>query len=402
MGAMCTGNKDLFIMDTRITTETSRKKVAIVHDFLLSFGGAERVLQSLIELYPEAPVYTLLAHPDVTDRYFSKCEIRESFLSKLPSFLKKRHRWLLPLYPAAVEAFDLRDFDVVLSSSGAWSKGVVTRLHTTHIAYVHSPMRYAWDENESYLFGLEFFAPFRFIGRMMLSYLRVWDKQAAERPDVLIANSDYTRRRIAKYYRLPSAVVYPPVGMEIGTGELSRANEKESVARIPLKNYFLIVSRLTEAKRIQVAIEAFNKSELPLLIVGTGSALKSLQKKAEKNIHFLGFQDDEQMPRLYREARALVHVAEEDFGLSIAESLTVGTPVIAFDHGGSLELIRPGVNGELFFAQTPEILSDGIRRFMEHEKAYDRDAMRRDMMRFSKTVFQEKMRNSVNGALNNQ
>ncbi|MFZ1720260.1 MAG: glycosyltransferase, partial [Candidatus Moraniibacteriota bacterium] len=173
------------------------KKIAIVHDFLLAFGGAERVLQSLVNMYPEAPVYTLLSDKKVVARHFPKSEIRESFLAKFPGLLRRRHRWLLPFYPVAVEAFDLRDFDLVLSSSGAWSKGIVTRLHTKHIAYIHSPMRYAWDENESYLRTIGFFPPFRFLSRIMLSYLRVWDKQAAQRPDILVANSDYTRERIA-------------------------------------------------------------------------------------------------------------------------------------------------------------------------------------------------------------
>jgi glycosyltransferase involved in cell wall biosynthesis len=221
---------------------SNEKKVAIVHDFLLAFGGAERVLQSLAEMYPGAPVYTLLADPNIVSRHFQDREVRESFLAKFPGFLRRRHRWLLPLYPAAVEAFDLRDFDLVISSSGAWSKGIVTRLHTKHVAYIHSPMRYAWDENESYLRTLGFLRPFRFFGRIFLSYLRLWDKQAAERPDALIANSEYTKERIAKYYRLPATVIYPPVPPLPDGLKFER------------KGYFLMVSRLTEAKKISVAI----------------------------------------------------------------------------------------------------------------------------------------------------
>ena len=368
-------------------------KVAIVHDFLLAFGGAERVLQSLAEMYPEAPIYTLLADPRIVKEYFPKSEIRESFLGSFPKFLKKRHRLLLPLYPASVEAFDLREFDLVISSSGAWSKGVVTRLHTRHIAYVHSPMRYVWDENESYLRALRLFFPFRFLGRTVLSSLRIWDKQAAERPDMLIANSEYTSRRIEKYYRLPSEVVYPPVSIQNPSSILAL-----SADRLPLEKrgggntpYFLMVSRLTEAKKVGIAIEAFNKLELPLVIVGEGPMRKSLQKIAGKNIRFKGFERDENMPKLYGEARALVHVAEEDFGLAMAESLSYGTPVIAFDRGGSRELVRSGVNGELFFAQTPEILSDGVRRFIANESKYDREGMRQMAMHFSKEKFQEKM-----------
>ena len=355
------------------------KKVAIVHDFLLAFGGAERVLQSLSELYPEAPIYTLLADTGIVKKYFPKNEIRESFLSSFPGFLKRKHRLLLSFYPTAIEAFDLREFDLIISSSGAWSKGVVTRLHTRHVAYVHSPMRYAWDGNESYIRTLGFSLLSRCLSRLVLSYLRIWDKQAAERPDVLIANSEYTKKRIGKYYRLPSEVVYPSVALIPNDLKFEK------------KDYFLMVSRLTEAKKIAVAIEAFNKLELPLRIVGTGPMRASLQKIAGKNIGFLGCQEDVDMPKLYGEARALVHVAEEDFGLAMAESLASGVPVIAYEMGGASELVQSGVNGELFFAQTPEILSDGVRRFIANEGKYDRELMKQNMMRFSKGVFQEKI-----------
>lgn len=390
----------------------NEKRVAIVHDFLLAFGGAERVLQCLVEMYPDAPIYTLLADPRMVARHFPKREIRQSFLSKFPNFLKRRHRWLLPFYPPAVEAFDLREFDLVLSSSGAWSKGIVTRLRTKHIAYIHSPMRYAWDENESYLQSVGHGLPFRFFGRILLSYLRIWDKQAAERPDIRIVNSEYTRERVAKYYRLPSEVVYPPVSLgETFESDLLATSQNPSSVRPPIAlenegtplgqgsggigNYFLMVSRLTEAKKIAVAIEAFNKLEWPLLIVGSGPLRAVLEKQGGKNIHFRGWEREANLPKLYREARALIHVAEEDFGLAIAESLAVGTPVIAFDRGGARELVRSGVNGELFFAQTPEILSDGVRRFIEHEGQYDREGIAKSMTRFSKVAFQEKMREIV-------
>lgn len=371
------------------------KKVAIVHDFLLAFGGAERALQSLSEMYPEAPIYTLLADTGIARKYFPNNEIRESFLSSFPGFLKRRHRLLLPFYPTAIEAFDLREFDLIISSSGAWSKGVVTRLHTKHVAYVHSPMRYAWDGNESYIrtLGFSFFS--RCLSRLVLSYLRIWDKQAAERPDVLVANSEYTKNRIGKYYRLPSEVVYPPASL----CEAFRAGPPVALilndSKFEKKDYFLMVSRLTEAKKIAVAIEAFNKLELPLRVVGTGPMDASLRKIAGKNIEFLGFQEEEYMPKLYGGARALVHVAEEDFGLAMAESLASGVPVIAYEMGGASELVQPGVNGELFFAQTPEILSDGVRRFIANEGKYDREQMRNHMKQFNQDEFKNKMKRVI-------
>lgn len=359
------------------------KKVALVHDFLVCQGGAEKVLLTLSEMFPEAPIYTLLYDKENMRGMFANKDIRPSFLQKFPKFLKKRYRFLLPFFPVAVEAFDLRDFDVVISSSGAWSKGIVTRLNTKHIAYIHSPMRYVWDYNEQYLreIGGGRLSIFK---RMVLSYLRVWDREAADRPDALIANSRYTQSRISKYYRRESAVIYPPVV----TGEkTSEARGDEEFFGFKSKEYFLIVSRLTANKKADIAVEAFNKLGLPLIVAGEGDQKDRLMNAAKKNIKMVGWQSDEAVANLYANARAFVFPAEDDFGMTMVESMRYGVPVIAYANGGAKEIVEEGVTGEFFKAQTPEILADGVRRFLENTDGYDMGMVRESSERFSEERF---------------
>jgi glycosyltransferase involved in cell wall biosynthesis len=344
-----------------------KKKIAFVHDFLVSYGGAERVLESLTKLDPKAPIYTLLYDPEAMRGRFEGREIRTSFLQKLPKFFRKRYRWLLPFFPVAIESLDLREFDIVISSSGAWSKGIVTRLRTRHIAYLHSPMRLLWDANERYLDMVRAGACRRFVGRIYLSYLRVWDRQAADRPDILVSNSEYTRERVQKYYRRDSMVVYPPVTVGMLSSQPSafvgqtapegRGDKKE--------DFFLVVSRLTASKGVDIVIEAFNKLRLPLRIVGDGRERARLAASAGDTITFLGNVDDTELVSLYRRAKAVIVPSEEDFGLVAAEALCVNTPAIVLGRGGTTEIIEEGKTGEYFRAVTPEVIADAIRRFLD-------------------------------------
>ncbi|NTW30380.1 MAG: glycosyltransferase family 4 protein [Candidatus Moranbacteria bacterium] len=331
-----------------------RKKIAFVHDFLVSYGGAERVLESLIKLDAEAPIYTLLYDAELMKGRFEGREIKVSFLQKLPKFIRKRYRWLLPLYPVAAESFDLREYDVVVSSSGAWAKGIVTRLRTLHIAYLHSPMRLLWDANERYLDMVRAGTCGRFLGRIYLSYLRVWDREAADRPDILVSNSEYTRSRSLKYYRRDSDVIYPPVTLE-EKGDSVPARE----------DFFLVVSRLTESKGIDIVISAFNKLKLPLRIVGEGVEYDRLRKMAEANVVFLGGVDDVGLALLYRRAKAVVVPSEEDFGMAAAEAVKFKTPAIVLSQGGTAEIVEQGRTGEYFDAVTPEVIADSVRRFLD-------------------------------------
>lgn len=370
-----------------MTDTVKAQKIAFAHDFLVSYGGAERVLESLMTLDPQAPIYTLLYDPEAMGGRFEGREIRTSFLQRFPGFLRKRYRWLLPLLPVAAESFDFREFDVVVSSSGAWLKGIVTRIRTTHIAYLHSPIRYLWDANGRYLESVHSGFCLRFFGRIVLSYLRVWDRQAAERPDMLFSNSAYTRERVAKYYRRESGVIVPPAG-------LSGKFPDESAIR---DDYFLVVSRLTESKEIEVVIDAFGKLGLPLRIVGEGPECPRLIRRAGKSVTFEGPVSDDVLASLYRRARAVVVPSEEDFGLVAAESLSFGTPVITLGYGGSLEIVEEGVTGEFFRSPTPEVIAAAVRRFViRGDDAYriDRDAVRE---RFSEKRFLSEWRKIMEG-----
>ncbi|OGI21302.1 MAG: hypothetical protein A2808_01400 [Candidatus Moranbacteria bacterium RIFCSPHIGHO2_01_FULL_55_24] len=362
------------------------RRIALVHDFLVSFGGAERVLAALHELYPEAPIYTLLADPAVTERVVPGATIRTSWLQKLPGFLRRRYRLLLPFFPVAVETFDLREYDVILSSSGAWSKGVVTRLHTWHIAYLHSPMRYAWDYHEAYLREARPSGLFRFLVRLFMSYLRVWDVQAADRPDILLSNSFFTAERVRKYYRRESEVIYPPAL------DLAERFPDISASDAGKREHFLMVARLTASKKADVVIDAANKLGVPLVVVGSGPEAKHLRKAAGKTVRFAGKADDAALAALYQKARALILPSEEDFGMVAVEALSFGVPVIAYDYGGIREIIEDKKTGLFVESQTPEVFAAALARFIASESSFDRTLVRRAAERFSKQAFQEKIK----------
>ncbi len=374
----------------------SNLKIALVHDFLIQYGGAERVLEALCEMFPNAPIYTLLHDSEKMRGKFSEKEIHASFLQKFPKFLRKRYKYLLPLMPTAPETFDLRNFDLVISSSGAWSKGIVTRLNTVHISYLHSPMRFVWDTNEEYLKQSQIsnFKFQRFFTRILLNYVRVWDKVAADRPDHLIANSKYTQERIKKYYGKESFVIYPPVGIN---QELSSLNLR-SLA--PGEKYFLIVSRLSPYKKIDAVVEAFNKLELPLIIVGEGQQEKYLRSIAKNNIKILGWQPDEKIREYYAGARAFIFAGVDDFGMAPAEAMSYGIPVVAIRKGGAKEIVEEGKTGEFFNAATPEVIADGVRRFAENEKKYDRKHIMESAVKFSKEGFKNELGKFISKTIN--
>lgn len=366
-------------------SENKPQKIAIVHDFLLTMGGAERVLSELANMYPTAPIYTLLSDPKLVSQFFPGRIVKNSFLEKFPLWLRRRHKWLLPFYPVAAESLNLREYDTIISSSGAWTKGIVTRLHTKHIAYIHSPMRYVWDSHEEYLETLK--KKRNFFLRGILSYLRVWDFEAAQRPEALVANSLYTKRRIEKYYRRPAELVYPPLSLSGGASKPLPLHER--------KPYFLLVSRLTKIKRIDAVVEAFSKLGFPLYIVGSGSERKALENEAGDNIRFLGFVLDAELQVLYQEARALIFPSEEDFGLAAAEAHSYGTPVIAFEYGGIREIVEPGVTGELFVSKTHEVISEAVLRFTQSEAKYSQSRMKEIGEQFSSEGFRAQLHTIV-------
>jgi glycosyltransferase involved in cell wall biosynthesis len=372
-------------------------KIALVHDFLNQYGGAERVLEVLVEMFPSSPIYTLLYDKEKMRGKFEGREIHASFLQKLPKFIKRRPKWLLPIFPVAPETFDLREFDLVISSSGAWTKGIITRLNTTHIAYIHSPMRFAWDANGEYIHQQKKCFLINFIVRRILNYVRIWDKVAADRPDWLIANSEYTRSRINKYYGRDSVVIYPPVETKYQVSSIKyQENANDKAAK-----YFLIVSRLSAYKKINAVIEAFNKLELLLVIVGEGKQEKYLRSIANKNIRFLGWQPDEKIEKIYANAKAFLFAGVDDFGIAPVEAMNFGVPVLAIRKGGVREIVEEGKTGEFFDAAVPEVIADCVRRFMENEEKYDREYIITKSREFSKERFIRDIKEYIDKAVNN-
>lgn len=376
-----------------ITTNKFRQdlKVALVHDFLNQWGGAERVLEALQEMFPEAPIFTLLYDPAKMRGKFEGADVRTSFLQKFPKFLKKRHKWLLPFLPTAPETFNLRDYDLVISSSGAWSKGVIVKPKTIHVCYCHSPMRFAWDWNEKYLGEQELGKKRKIFARLLLNYIRMWDKAAADRPDFFIANSKYTAARIKKYYGRESAVVYPPVGM--GKFEIESRETRDAISN----SYFLIVSRLSPYKKIEVAVEAMNKLDLPLVVIGEGDPkyVKYLKSVAGPKTKFLGWKSDEKTREYFANCRAFLFPGEDDFGITSVEAMSFGKPVIALGRGGATETVIEGETGEFFDEPAVEVLADAVRRFQQNEKNYDPAKIHEQARKFSKEKFAENIKKMI-------
>lgn len=359
-----------------------KQKIALVHDFLVAPGGAEKVLKALSDMYPQAPIYTLLYDKEKMGEIFEGRDVKTSYLQKFPKFLRKRYRWLVPFFPVIVETYDLREFDLVISSSGAWSKGIVTKLSTKHVAYLHSPMRFAWDYSDQYLKEIKE-RKMSFVIRFLLSYLRVWDRLAADRPDYLISNSIYTQQRVQKYYRRDSKIIYPPVSINKKNEEILKQAQGDKKG-----DYFLIVSRLSPYKKVDLVVEAFNKLGLPLIVIGQGEQDKYLKKIANDNVKILGWQDEKTVQQYMKNATAFLFPCVDDFGIAPVEAMLHGTPVIAYRKGGVLETVEEGITGEFFDAQKMEILADAVRRFMDHKDKYDKELIIKKAEEFSQQKFE--------------
>ncbi|MBI3671561.1 glycosyltransferase [Candidatus Azambacteria bacterium] len=358
-------------------------RVALVHDYLLNYGGAERVLSALCKIYPEADIFTLL-YDEKLSKYFPKDKVKTSFLDGLPYFLKKNHKFLLPLLPIAVESFDLSDYDIVISSSSVFAKGVVTNPGTVHICYCHSPARFLWDYNERYLKDEKNNALFKPFIKYLIHKARIWDRSSSERVDVWIANSKVTQERIKKYYKKDAVVIHPPV-----KSLNCRRND------LKIRDYFLVVSRLSPYKKIDLIINAFNELGLPLVVVGGGRDKKRLQMFAENNIVFTDFVPDAELACYYQNCKAFVMAQEEDFGIAPLEAMNFGKPVLAYKRGGAEEWLKEGVNGEFFLEQTKESLKKGIEKIEESISKYDKNKIRESATGFNFEIFKEKIENIV-------
>lgn len=359
--------------------------VALVHDFLLRLGGAEKVLKTLTEMFPKAPIYTLLYDEKTAGEIFPREKIRTSRLQNYPHILKRHHRYLLPKFPRAVEEWDFSGFDFVISSSSAFAHGIITPSKTTHITYFHSPMRFAWDWYHEYKKEQKVGPVRQAAIAYFMKKIRLWDKIASSRTDVFIANSNTVRKRIRKYYRRDSEIIYPPV--DISRFKINKDNA----------DYFLIVSALTPYKRIDLAIQLFNKIGRKLVIIGDGPQRDFLQNIAGPNIEFLGFKPDSVVAEYYKNCRALIFPGEEDFGITPIEAMACGKPVLAYGRGGVTESVIEGVTGEFFHSETVESMEQGLARLILNEKKYHPYTIRRRAEEFDTEIFKRKLRKKVEG-----
>jgi glycosyltransferase involved in cell wall biosynthesis len=352
-------------------------RVALVHDFLLDLRGAERVFAAICDAWPEADVFTAVYDEEGTEGRFAGRAPRTSFLQALRP-THRTFRPLLPLYPHAIESLDLRGYDIVISSSSAWAHGVLVDAGAVHVCYCHNPFRYAWSEREATLAARP--APLRLPLAVLLSRWRQWDWIAAQRVDRYIANSDVTALRVHRYFGRDAEVLHPPV-------ELDRFTPR------PVGAHYLVVAELMAHKRIDVAVRAFNRLRVPLIVVGDGPELRRLRRLAGPTVRFTGRLPDADVAELMGSARALVVTASEEFGIAAVESLASGRPVIALGDGGVLESVVEGVTGAYYAANSAEALAAVVARF--DPLAIDPAACVAAAQRFGTGRFQAMMRRIV-------
>lgn len=359
-------------------------KIALVHDYLVQYGGAERVLEAFTELFPYAPIYTLIHDKEAMRGMFEDKRIYTSFLQNLP-FSRKRHRFFPPLMPLAIEQFDFSPYDIVLSDSSSYAKGIITRPETLHICYMHTPMRYAWDDCQKYTEDFGFPAFIKKLVPFFMNPIRLWDKASADRVDHFLANSDFVAKRIEKYYHKEASVIHPPVNVNHFYISEKRAG------------YFLMVGRLIAYKRHDIAIQAFNRLKLPLKIIGRGPELKNLKKIAGPTIEFLGRVSEEDLPKYYAECEGFIFPQEEDFGIVAIEAMASGRPLIAYRGGDIVEHLEEGKTGVFFDEQTPEAIVRAVQNFRAAD--YDSNYIRAQASPFDKELFKTKIQNYINDAL---
>lgn len=323
-------------------------RVAIVCDWLTVAGGAEKVILGLHKLFPLAPIYTSLYNPNKV-KGFEKAKVITSYLQKIPK-AERYYQFFLNQLPAVFESFDLSEFDLVISSSHSCSKGIIVKPHTLHVTYCHSPMRYAWENHQNYIKEYRVLGLIKKIVPFFIHKIRLWDRLSADRVDSFIANSNYIKKRIFKYYKRDSKVIHPFI-------------EPKSFYSKTKSDYFFAFGRITSYKKFDLIVEAFNKNGLPIKIAGTGNALNSLKKAANHNIEFLGYITDEELREHLSRAKALIFPQCEDFGITPLEAMASGCPVIAFKKGGALETIIENKTGLFFQKQSVQSLNSCLEKF---------------------------------------
>ena len=374
-------------------------KVAIVQEWLVTVGGSDKVVKAILDVFPDADIYTLVAKKDVCDELGIPWEkVHTSFIQKMPLGTKK-HRAYLPLFPFAIEQFDLRGYDVVISSSHCVAKGVLTKADQLHICYCHSPIRYCWDMYNEYLEESHLDKGFKsWLVRLMLNPIRQFDAIAGNRVDYYISNSDYVGQRIRKTYRRKATTIHPNI--DISNFEL--CNDKQE--------YYLASSRLVAYKKIDTIIEAFNQMpDKKLVVIGGGPNLETYRKLAKDNVTMMGYQPFDVLKDKMQHAKAFVFAADEDFGMIPSEAQSCGTPVIAYGHGGSLETVNGGKTGLFFNEQTPEAIVEAVNRFeamgsqpfapadcRQWAEGFSEERFKREIKEFVEEKYEEFKKNGIN------
>jgi glycosyltransferase involved in cell wall biosynthesis len=368
-------------------TDIRKLKVAIVHYWLVSMRGGEKVIESMCRVFPQADIYTLVYRPEAISDTIKAHKITTSFLQRLPGGVKA-YQNLLPLMPFAVEAFDLSGYDLVISSDTNVTKGVVTPMEVLHVNYCHTPMRYAWDMYHDYMQGSGLGRMKKLAMGLVMNWLRIWDVAASNRIDHFLANSKYVKKRIAKHYRRDATVVYPPADLAAFS---PRPDE--------VKDFYLVLGQIIPYKRIDIAVEAFNRLGKPLVIIGEGSEVERLRARAKPNVRFLGRQPFPVIREHFATCRAFVFPGVEDFGITPVEAQASGRPVLAFGRGGALETVIDGETGLFFREQTPEALMDAVERLEAGRHSITVEKCVENADRFSEERFRADLEASVRQAL---
>ncbi|MEC0227205.1 glycosyltransferase [Paenibacillus alba] len=360
-------------------------KIAIAHDYLVQMGGAERVVEVFHQMFPNAPIYTTMFSSHRLLDELRDADIRASWLQKMPGG-KSHFKEMLPLYPFAIKDFDFREFDIVLSSSSAFMKSIEVPKETFHLCYCHTPMRFAWDY-DTYMERQTKSSVMKRLLKIYIDRLKHWDQKTSANVNQFIANSSVVKNRIRNYYQRDADVIFPP----INTSRFQRAHS--------IENYYLIVSRLVSYKRIDLAVEAFNRNGLPLYIVGEGPDSARLKSMAKGNVRFLGRLDDAVVTKMMAECRALIFPGEEDFGITPLEANAAGRPVVAYQAGGALDTIVPHVNGVFFQRQEVDDLLGAIHdveshawdisQIMNHAKQFDEKTFMTKLKTYMSTSYQQ-------------
>lgn len=368
------------------------KKIAIVHDWLVNYGGAERVVEAFLSIFPEADIFTLVYDEKKMGKIFPKNKVHTSFVQKIP-FSKKLYTKMLSLMPKAFESFDFSDYDLVLCSSSSCAKGVITPPSVPHVAYVHTPMRYAWDQYFDYKKKSGKLTGF-FMDKFMPS-IRLWDYVSSQRIDKILVNSNYIKRRTKKYWNLESKVIYPPV-----------ATERLTPNNLPDEGFYVVFSRFVSYKRIDLAIEACGRTGKKLVVIGSGNQEKELKALASKykdcEITFTGRISDEEVKGYLQRCKAMIFSAEEDFGIVPVEVQACGRPVIAYAKGGALETIIEEKTGVFFQEQTVDSLIEALKKFeaLSAENVFKSDVISSHAQTFSTERFCNQIKEELKEYLN--